>query len=103
MNGPTVNFNGNNSGNVAIGRDVTQTTNPVIPPVDAAEAAPLPCPAENIPTFVTTKSNATKAGNDTRFWAKLRAFVAGTSGVITLVSTVVIAVFTVLMWLIMSR
>jgi hypothetical protein len=39
----------------------------------------------------------------TSFWGKFRAVAAGTSGVITLVPTVMIAVFTVLMWLIMSR
>lgn len=91
-NGPTVNFNGNNSGNVAIGRDVTQSTNPVT----------VPGPAENTPAATATSSEI-KAGKNTGFWEKLRAFAAGTSGLIALVATVVIAVFTVLMWLIMSR
>ena len=100
-NGPTVNFNGSNNGNVAIGRDVTQTTNRDTLPVDTAEVA-APGPAENT-SALTTTSNGTRAGNNTGFWGKLRAFTAGTSGVITLVATVVIAVFTVLMWLIMSR
>ena len=45
-NGPTVNFNGNNSGNVAIGRDVTQSTNPVT----------VPGPAENTPAATATSS-----------------------------------------------
>lgn len=91
-NGPTVNFNGNNSGNAAIGRDVTQTTNPVT----------VPGPAENT-LAATATSSEIKAGKNTGFWEKLRAFAAGTSGLIALVATVVIAVFTVLMWLIMSR
>jgi hypothetical protein len=100
-NGPTVNFNGNNSGNVAIGRDVTQTTNPATAPADAVSAS-VPGPVENTATSTTT-SGKIEVQKNTGFWAKFRAFASGMSGVITLVSTIVIAVFTVLMWMIMNR
>jgi hypothetical protein len=99
--GPTINFTGSNSGNLSIGHDVTQTANSI--PADAATArAAAPESSTNSPAPATTPSEI-EAGENTGFWARLRAFATGMSGVITLVSTVVIAVFTVLMWIIMSR
>jgi len=95
--GPTVNFNGNNSGNVAIGRDVTQTTNPATANADATRSTGTGS-VENLPA-----SNKIETEKNFGFRSRLRAFAAGTSGFITLVSTVVIAVFTILIWIIMSR
>jgi len=99
--GPTINFNGSNSGNLSIGHDVTQTANSVTAPADTARAT-APGPAGNSPASAT-KPSEIEAGKNTGFWAKLRALATGMAGVITLVSTVVIAVFTVLVWIIMSR
>jgi hypothetical protein len=100
-NGPTVNFNGNNSGNVALGHEVTQTANSGAAPA-GPDGPTLSGPARNAPATATTSSEI-EAGKNIGFWAKLRAFTTGMSGVITLVPTVVIAIFTVLMWVIMSR
>jgi hypothetical protein len=96
--GPTVNFNGNNSGNVAVGNEVTQTANSGIAPTGAEGTTPT----GTTPAAVTM-SHETEAAKNLSFWAKLRAFATGMSGVITVAAAIVIAVFTVLMWLIMSR
>lgn len=98
-NGPTVNFNGNNSGNVAIGHDVTQTTSTVTTPTDTMSGS-APSPAESP---LPTPTDEAEPGKSNGLWSKFRAIATGTAGVITLVCTVVIAVFTVLTWLIMSR
>jgi hypothetical protein len=100
-NGPTVNFNGNNSGNVAIGHDMTLTTSTVTTPTDTT-SSPAPSPAESAPP-TATPTDGGKTGKNGGFWSKGRAIATGTAGVITLVCTIVIAVFTVLTWLIMSR
>ena len=93
VNGPTVNFNGNNSGNVAIGRDVTQTANS---PGAIAASAPAAPEKTGMPGKIEVQKN-------TGFWAKIRGLASGTSAVITVAATVVIAIFTVLMWMIMNR
>ncbi len=100
-NGPTVNFNGNNSGNVAIGHEVTQTASSGTAPTGTKEPTPSGS-AETTPSAATT-SKETEAGKNTNFRAKLRAFATGMSGITTVVATVVIAIFTVMMWLIMRR
>jgi hypothetical protein len=98
-NGPTVNFNGNNTGNVAIGREVTQTastgTTPTSPPAAAAPAPPG--------RAAVTATGEAQSGQTSGFWHRFRAIATGTAGVVTLVCTVVIAIFTVLIWLIMSK
>jgi len=93
VNGPTVNFNGNNSGNVAIGRDVTQTANS-----PGAIAASAPAAPEK-----TGMPGKIEAQKDTGFWVKVRGLASGTSAGITVAATVVIAIFTVLMWMIINR
>jgi hypothetical protein len=98
-NGPTVNLNGSNSGNVAIGHDVTQTTSTVTTPTDTT-SDPAPSPSEST---MPTPTDGAESGKNSGLWSKFRAIATGTAGVITLVCTVVIAVFTVLTWLIMSR
>jgi hypothetical protein len=96
-NGPTVNFNGTNSGNLAIGRDVTQTTNPVTAAADVTRPAG-PGTAENPAAAHETETEKKASAK-----ARLRAFATGTAGVITLVATVVIAVFTILIWIVMTK
>lgn len=98
-NGSTVNFNGNNTGNVAIGREVTQTasTGATLADTtgDSAPGSPGSAPA--------TRTGGAESGQNSGFWHRFRAIATGTAGVVTLVCTVVIAVFTVLIWLIMSK
>jgi hypothetical protein len=96
-NGPVVHFNGANSGNLAIGRDVTQTTNPVT----AAADAPRPAAPGTAKDPAAARETETEKKASAK--ARLRAFAAGTTGIITFVATVVIAVFTILIWIIMTR
>lgn len=96
-NGPIVNFNGNNNGNVAIGHDMTLTTSTVTTPTNTTSS-----PAESSPP-TGTPTDEGKSSENSGFWSKVRAIATGTAGVITLVCTMVIAVFTILTWLIMTR
>jgi hypothetical protein len=86
---------------VAIGHDMTLTTSTVTTPTDTT-SSPAPSPAESAPP-TATPTDGGKTGKNGGFWSKGRAIATGTAGVITLVCTIVIAVFTVLTWLIMSR
>jgi hypothetical protein len=99
--GATINLNGVNTSNVAIGQSAIQAANPV-----SALTGTASVPAVGAATRTRTSTAAlgkTEVPRDGHFWIKFRAFASGTAGVVTLVSTVIIAVFTILMWIILNK
>jgi hypothetical protein len=98
----TINLNGINSGNVAIGREVIQSASQLIPYTGMTSIAAADDEAALARTSTVTLGK-TAVPKNRYFWTKFRAFASGTSGVIIFVCTVLIAVFTILMWIILNK